>query len=67
MSTFYTGDIPTEALLEEMNVFTKNGMSFIPSELLWNCCLDAPSNIPAGSTFSSDEIGFVGRSFSRKN
>ncbi len=48
--TFFTGDIPTQALLRDTSENTYGALALRHSDALWSGCIDAPGYMPAGST-----------------
>lgn len=48
MSTFNTGDLPTEALLPQQNTLSRH-LRYAEVAILFSGCLDAADNLPAGS------------------
>ena len=51
MTSFFTGEIPMESVFDADNMLLPVG--YIASSMAWSGCLDAPSYMPAGSSFYS--------------
>lgn len=69
-STFFTGDVPLELFGSDFG--GRDDENFDHARLAWSGCIDAPGNMPGGSTVQVviDEWGEaypIGRSIPRNN